>query len=163
MPYIEILFSSEYVSHQGVKIVPTKTKKSRRTVYIPPMLVSMLKEMYLVSHEGHVFALKDEYTCIHPDSVTRHATIMCNKYGLPHFSPHTLRRTLATTLATRSNVDPKTLQVILGHADLRTLLKFYVLPEDDVKKDAIMKYTDFFNKNGKSDERIGVGADAPFP
>ena len=132
-----------------MKIVPTKTKYSKRSVFIPPVLVTLLKEMHLVSHNGFVFSLSDENVCLHPDSVTRHATLMCKKYDLPHFTPHTLRRTLATTLATRTTVDPKIVQNILGHADIRTLMKYYILPQEDTKMDAIMEYSSFF---GKKDE-----------
>lgn len=43
------------------------------------------------------------------------------------------------------NVDAKTLQSLLGHADIRTLLKYYVLPDNDSKKQAIDRHTTFIN------------------
>jgi len=144
-PFIDIVHSVEYIPHEGTKLVAPKTSLSRRRVFIPEQVKEMLKGMYEECHKGFVFSIGDPETFVHPDSVNRHATLMCKKNNITHFTPHTLRRTMATTLATRASVDPKTLQLILGHSDLRTLLKYYVLPEDDVKKEAMEKYTQFFN------------------
>jgi len=63
---------------------------------------------------------------------------------LKHFTPHTLRRTFATTLAIRERIDPKTLQTLMGHSDLRTLMKYYVITDNDSKKQAVVAYTKYF-------------------
>ncbi len=144
-PSIRINRSVEYVSGKGVSVVKPKTPQSKRTVYIPNLVRDLLLEMRSKLDVGFLFPSRsDIFKPMHPDSVNKHTTEMCKKYDLDHFSMHVLRRTLPTTLATHGNTDPKTLQSILGHSDIRTLLKYYVLPDDDAQKDAIKDYANMF-------------------
>lgn len=144
--YIEVVHSVEYVPGEGKKLVDPKTYCSRRKIFIPNLVRELLYEEYLQSHSGYVFCsdgVPDKL--MHPDTINTHTNRMCKRLGISRFTPHMLRRTFATTLATREKVDPKTLQVILGHADLRTLLKYYVLPSDEIQRNAINDYTKYFD------------------
>ncbi len=143
-PCANIKHSAEYVPRRPLMMVETKTHKSKRTVYLPQAVVSLLEEMRAQCDVGFVFCGREgSENMMHPDSVNTHTDRMCERMGLDHFTPHVLRRTLATTLAVRERVDPKTLQTILGHADIRTVLRYYVLPDIEAKKQAINAYVGY--------------------
>ena len=50
---------------------------------------------------------------------------ICDKAGIPHFSMHVLRHTMATRCI-EANMRPKTLQVILGHSNVGITMNLYV-------------------------------------
>lgn len=150
-PCVNVNHSVEYIPGQPLLLVDTKTLNSKRKIYLPSTEVEFLKEMKEGCDTGFVFCGKDSNESIlHPDSINAHTDRMCKKMNLEHFTPHTLRRTFATTLAVREKVDPKTLQNILGHADIRTLLKYYVLPDMEAKKQAIDRYMKYLEVTGRA-------------
>ena len=62
---------------------------------------------------------------------------------LPHFSCHVLRHTFATRAAESGLLAPKTLQSILGHADITTTFNIYVSCDETIKRveiSALEKY-----------------------
>ena len=147
-PYIEINHSVEYVPGEPLSLVSPKTPQSHRVVYIPNVLHELLYEMYEHCHTGYVFhGSKGPDTILNPDSVNHEMTRMCERNDVRHISPHVLRRTLATTLVTRERIDPKTLQSILGHADFRTTMKYYVKPQEDLQRSAMKAYAGYFGGN----------------
>ena len=58
-------------------------------------------------------------------SYDTHIQKLCNEVGLKPFGMHVLRHTFATRCI-ESGVNPKTLQLILGHASLKTTMDTYV-------------------------------------
>lgn len=50
---------------------------------------------------------------------------LCDKAGIPRFSMHVLRHTMATRCI-EANMRPKTLQVILGHSNVGITMNLYV-------------------------------------
>lgn len=58
---------------------------------------------------------------------------LCEKNEIEHFSMHTLRHTFATRCI-ESGMKPKTLQMILGHANIGITMNLYVHITDDEKK-----------------------------
>lgn len=140
-PYIEIKYSVEALEHQKPQLYAPKTPESNRIVFVPQLVADMLRELRNTFGYGIVFhGLAGPEHLRHPDSVNTYIKRMCARQHLPQFTPHVLRRTLATSLATREKIDPKTLQTILGHADIRTLLKFYVLPDAEAQRNALDTY-----------------------
>ena len=57
-------------------------------------------------------------------------------------SENVIRHTLATILQTRT--DPKTLQTVLGHADIMTTMNTYVHPQEEAARQAANRLTDAF-------------------
>ena len=53
-----------------------------------------------------------------------------------------IRHTLATILQTRT--DPKTMQTVLGHADIMTTMNTYVHPQEEAARQAANRLTDVF-------------------
>lgn len=56
----------------------------------------------------------------------------CDKIGIERFSMHVLRHTFATRCI-ESGMRPKTLQIILGHSDIRTTMNLYVHVTEEEK------------------------------
>ena len=52
-----------------------------------------------------------------------------------------LRHTFGTRQATEEKTDPFTLPKIMGHANLRTIMK-YVHPDEDAQREAMKRYAD---------------------
>ncbi len=59
---------------------------------------------------------------------------LCKRAGVPYTNPHRYRHTLATEL-NEQDVDPKTMQRILGHASLQTTMR-YVHPSVRKQREA---------------------------
>ncbi len=137
-PFIDVVHSVEYVPGKGVMLGPPKTSSSIRRIPLMEEVRSLLSQMYGGNPDGFVFhSPKGTDVMLFPDTITRHARKMCKKFGEADFTPHTLRRTFATSLATSNAVNLKTLQGLMGHADVRTLIKYYVLPSKDKQRSAI--------------------------
>ncbi len=59
------------------------------------------------------------------------------KEELPNVTPHICRHTFATNMA-RSGMNPKSLQILMGHADISTTLNIYThLGFDDVQQEML--------------------------
>ena len=64
---------------------------------------------------------------------------LADKAGIKRFSMHTLRHTFATR-AIEANMNPKTLQVILGHSDVSITMGLYVHVTEDEKIKQMKKF-----------------------
>ena len=63
---------------------------------------------------------------------------LCDKAGIPRFSMHVLRHTMATRCI-EANMRPKTLQVILGHSNVGITMNLYVHVTEDEKVKEVEK------------------------
>lgn len=68
---------------------------------------------------------------------------LADKAGIPRFSMHTLRHTFATR-AIEAGMKPKTLQEILGHANIGVTMNLYVHITEDEKEKEIKKFEQAF-------------------
>ena len=137
-PYVEVKSSVEYVPGKGLIAYPPKTLESRRNIPLLEAVCKLLSKMSEVNDEGYVFhSPNGSGIMMFPDTITSHTRRVCKKFGKANFTPHTLRRTFATSLAVSNKVDLKTLQQLMGHANLRTLIRYYVLPTDSIQRSAV--------------------------
>jgi len=113
----------------------TKSVTSDRVIPFDPVLKNFLKswqkeqaEQYgtMLMPSAFIFGSPiDPYNPIRPDSITQWLARFNKTHGLRNVSPHDLRHTFGTLLlANGANV--KEAQILLGHADASTTLKFYV-------------------------------------
>jgi integrase len=118
-----------------------KTKKSRRTVQLTDTAVEALRGHLarqmeqierlgdLYKDQGLVFATHNG-TLVNPTNLRKRSFApLLEKAGLPHIRFHDLRHTCATLLLS-SNINPKIVSEMLGHANIAITLDTYshVLP-----------------------------------
>lgn len=71
---------------------------------------------------------------------------------LPHISAYSIRRTSLTRMS-ESGINPKTLQIIAGHAKIETTYNYYVQITEDFYKEDIKKY---FTYKRELQEKYGM-------
>lgn len=130
-----------------------KTRKSNRTVPINDECMKYLKRQFV---QKSIIARRMKSTSIYDDCLfvnRRNNPINATDYShaireilrdinevldpleqIEDFSGHTFRHTFATRCI-ESGIRPKTLQMILGHANLKTTMDMYVHVDDDTKQE----------------------------
>ena len=140
-------------TNKGLYIDTPKSKSSIRKV---PMSEEARKaferviawrgepEPYTVDgYSGFLFVSESgkPYLAYHYQTVLRRAVQRYNKTHaeqLPKISPHVLRHTFCTRLASK-NMNPKSLQYIMGHADINITLNLYAHVSLDAVKAEVVK------------------------
>lgn len=117
-----------------------KTKSSVRDIPLTQEAVNLLKcqkekcksiTVKLPEFSDSIFLCKDG-TPMKNSAYDSELFYYCDKAGIKRFSMHTLRHTFATRCI-ESGMRPKTLQIILGHANIGITMNLYVHVTDDEK------------------------------
>ncbi|MGQ0332758.1 site-specific integrase (plasmid) [Citrobacter portucalensis] len=125
-----------------------KTKKSRRTIPIPPFLCQLLKAMKRKSNSEYVVSMKNG-KAVEPRMMQIVYTKLLKAAGMDYVSFHTLRHTFATR-AIEAGADVKTVSEILGHANTMITVNRYAHSLFEQKRklmdklNALYKRTDTF-------------------
>ena len=130
----------------GLQFLELKTKKSRRDIALPQIVVAALRahkerqaferraEDILWQEHDMVFA-STIGTPIEPRNVNRHFATVLKRAGLPHLRFHDLRHACATLLLLQG-VELKVVQEILGHASISTTGDIYAHVRQRLKRGA---------------------------
>lgn len=120
-----------------------KTKAGKRTIPMTDACYNLLKEMYEERKKLRIIPLDRQFRDIvflnrknMPTKNSAYDTTLyklCEKSGIEHFSMHSLRHTFATRCI-EAGMNPKTLQIILGHASLAVTMNTYVHITNDEKQ-----------------------------
>lgn len=138
------------------KVIETtpKTKNSYRTVPIPHDVLMNLKnhkktqklEIYkagdLYNYSDYVFCNEYGYL-LDAKKPNRNLKSILKRLGIEPIKFHGLRKTYATRLF-ENDVQPKTVQALLGHSDIAITLNIYTEVMSEVKFDAVNKINDIF-------------------
>lgn len=125
-----------YQTHSWITTTP-KSKKSLRTIPLTKEAIAILKEqkeknkVILLEWKNKVF-LSSKGTPIETRAYNQSLLSACNRAGIRHISMHILRHTFATRCV-ENGMKPKTLQTILGHANINITMDLYVHTTDDEK------------------------------
>lgn len=146
--------SVTYTPESGIMVAEPKTAKSIRTIPVMESTLALLKRLQMEQQQHYpntvlssafVFSAADSpFEPRDPSAVTRHMKRFIRAAGLPDVSPHDLRHTCASLLLS-SGADIKSVQEILGHADARTTLNFYVKSDLSQMRTATEKYAAAFH------------------
>lgn len=126
-----------------VELMP-KTKAGRREIPLTKEAIKILKnqrkkyeerKIISVSNSGFVF-LSKKGNLIRNKAYSREINSICDKCGIRKISPHILRHTFATRCI-EAGMQPKTLQVILGHSTINMTMNIYVHVTESQKKNEL--------------------------
>lgn len=147
---IHVRRSIVYIRKEGIKEEPPKTKKGRRTIPLPLLAVAYLrkhmeemKSKGLYRVDGPVFPSKTG-GYIFPDTLNKKFDKLKKSLGLEGVHPHVLRHTFATRLLELGE-DMRTIQELLGHAQLGTTSDIYTHVMEKLKRRAIDKIDGVLN------------------
>jgi integrase len=124
-----------------------KTKKSRRTVPIPPELVSILRTWKAKQNEkklllgaeypdyGLVFTIAGGGPISHHNLTRRDFAKLIDLAGVPHVRFHDLRHSHASVLLA-ANVHPKIVSERLGHSTIGITMDLYSHTTETLQRDA---------------------------
>lgn len=136
-----IYISNSLIETDGEIIMQDpKTETSRRTIYMPDVVIKALKEHKKKQAQNKLMLGQnyndDDFVCcwdngqpFRPDFITHAFTKVLKKLNLPHVRFHDLRHTHVTLLL-QQDVHPKIVQERLGHSSISMTLDTYshVLP-----------------------------------
>ncbi len=110
----------------------TKTPAGVREISLTPR-ASELLQLLLEHHKKQGWYHKEQYLCYNGKEVTslskalaRDLGILCKRLKLSHINTHLIRKTFATELHD-ANIPTKTISYLLGHKDISTTEKNYIL------------------------------------
>lgn len=145
-----------------------KTESSKRTLYLPEVLLSLLGLQYerFLQMFGRAPELDDfiffstKGGVMDPDNLSHYFGDVLEGLGLPHVKYHALRHTFATR-AVENGVDVATVSGLLGHADVTTTTHYYVHPRDEAMRRAMSAVTPVTTKYLRKPTLFSFGAAAP--
>lgn len=149
---ISIKRSMEFrYENQKFVIGEPKSKSGYRTIPMTQTAYDILKVKEREKHTRKVvdFRYKDFVFINKTGMPTKNSTYdstlykLADKACIPRFSMHTLRHTFATR-AIEAGMKPKTLQEILGHANIGITMNLYVHITEDEKEKEIKKFEQAF-------------------
>jgi len=138
-----------------------KSKKSRRTIALPPSCAIVLREHlerreaecteYKIGYgpESLVFSQFDGRP-LRPNTVTRAWQMLCQKCGVRVIRLHDARHTFAS-LMLKQGVDLKIVQEMLGHSRLSTTSDIYTHLLPGLQRSAARKFDLINNPDGQMD------------
>ena len=116
-----------------------KTRTSLRTVILPPVVLSILKERKEHSGSKWIFpSPKDDAAPCSPDAIRKKLKRILEHAECRTVRFHDLRHTFATT-ALEHGMDVKTLSAIIGHVNSATTLNIYSHVTDQMRIQAAEK------------------------
>ena len=144
---VSINRSMEYRHSTGEwRIGEPKSKSGYRTIPLTDEAIEILKKQKQKNSNFKIIPLEwREFVFLckkgTPVKNSTYDTMLfklCEKIGIPKFSMHVLRHTFATRCI-EAGMKPKTLQTILGHANIGITMNLYVHTTEDEKQKEIEK------------------------
>ena len=113
-----------------------KSRAAKRTLYLTAEVVAILSER--LKTEGPWLFPSERYPGNHITKLNNSHDRACREAGVS-FVLYDLRHTFGTRQGTELKTDPFTLAAIMGHANLRTIMR-YVHPDQPQQKQAMERY-----------------------
>lgn len=141
--YMHVSRTLNYVNGNWIEGT-TKSKSGVRDIPLTEDAITILNQLKgkrktsdIIPMQYHDFIfVSSKGTPIPRFAYFKNLNIISSKIGIPHISMHTLRHTFATRCA-EAGMQPKTLQIILGHSSIDVTMNVYVHVMDDIKANEI--------------------------
>lgn len=133
------------------EVTSPKTVGSNRIVPLPDKAIAKLKD-YKVILDNHFAEIEVDNKLVFPDfkggfmsqnRPARRLKSVCKKTGVKELPLHSTRHSYATRLF-EQNVQPKTVQKLLGHEDISTTLEVYTHVMEEEKLKAVESLNNIF-------------------
>lgn len=132
------------------KVFPPKTKSAYRTIPLPEIAYKQLEnwinlrneytELFpLVFQESHFLFCKKDGSPMTPRDMRQKFNVILNNANLTKITLHGLRHTY-TALQIQAGTDPKSLQILLGHSNVKTTLDIYAHITGDKRRETISQF-----------------------
>jgi len=135
-PRIEVLQTRQHVKDIGIVLQEPKTRKSRRTLFLPPFLVRLLRErreQQAATWHGFIFTNEDG-SPIAPSTFTRYVKALLIQAGLPaDMRGHDLRHSFAS-IAQAEGLPAAGAMAALGHSNMSTTSGIYTHASDPMRQ-----------------------------
>jgi len=144
-------------SIKKIHVGATKGKEIRKvpiTKYVVELLGELKKERAdrfgeEPGKDTYIFCRdNDPNLPLYPTEPTRMVNKYIKRHGLPNVSPHDLRHT-AASLAIQSGANIKEIQMLLGHKDASTTLKFYAGISEKAQRGTVEGIEEILRPNKK--------------
>jgi integrase len=157
---------NRYGRGHGYVVSEPKTTKGRRRITLPAFVLDMLKQHKAHQLEARLKAgpawqdqglvfCNDVGGFLRPNGVGKQFQRLVKAAGLPHMRFHDLRHSAATILLAM-RVNPKVIQELLGHSQIRITLDIYSHALPDMQEEAMQKMDDLF---GPAEDKEDKGED----
>ena len=133
------------------EITDPKTSESKRVVPMPQSVADVLwdlrslERLYRIDGSGIVFRTSNN-THIQYRAILRKFHILREEVGIPDATIHSLRHTFATKMLEQGE-NLKTVQELLGHADIATTGNIYSHVSAKVKREAVDRFDTLLQTN----------------
>lgn len=144
------------VTGEGLVNLPTKTRKSTRTVPLPAVVVAALKrhrDRQAVERDAggwqgrELLFTTPRGTAIDPRNFTRMFGELCDRAGVRRVHLHDLRHTCVTLLL-QLGVPPRVVMEIVGHSTLDMTMRVYGHVSLDAQRNALGQLGDLLDEDG---------------
>lgn len=133
---VPISRSRQYVRGEVV-ILPTKTKKSDRILYLPKFAKERLHAIWIALGRPKGFVNPDN-----PQNIARRIKAFCERHKLPQVTMTNVRHSWAT-IAAEAGVAIETISMILGHSNIMTAYDHYIVPRKSIIQKAQRAWQDY--------------------
>lgn len=115
---------------EGLVITTPKTPAARRSIPLPPSLVTLLRNEKLFTGRHELVFCHPDGAIRSPNSVSGHARDVFKRLGWPGLHFHDLRKTAITNMR-RARVDAEVVAQLAGHSDPRITLTTYAAATEE--------------------------------
>lgn len=147
----------KYGENKGIRVVPTKSKCSNRTIPLSVEVVEELEkhkvrhqaEMMRRHYDTNIIFSTDVGTYSSKSTIRKQLNKIYKEIGVPQHTFHSLRHTFATNLC-RAGVPIERTSKLMGHSSIETTQKYYVKVNLEDKQEATDKIVYFSLEKKKS-------------
>lgn len=130
-------------TNSGLRDIPMTQTVYETLINMKTQQAQQKRKVLSFEFADHIF-LNRNNKLIPNSNYDRYLERLCNKAGIEKISMHTLRHTFATRCI-ESGMKPKTLQEILGHANISMTMDLYVHVTGDEKQKEMQKFEELYN------------------